>query len=390
MITPIFTLNKTERVNPDLLLIAFPVADDEVLHWWHVADGAVQATDCDSDPLLASQAGGAGQGDANIRMIALMPSHHVSIMAHPAISDANESQMRAAAIIAARAQSLEADRVHIVAAIDESGEPVTAAVGQDILASGLVRLQARNIDPDAIIPAGWLLPTGGEMEANAVSADFGFDRVVRAGNIIAVDDPALRKILFAERAVEPIAGDAFGVMLAGAAEKSDLNFRSGPFVKKTQRAIDAKEKRRLGWMAAGLVILSLAIPLAQLAKYHWAAASADEAALVRAAEIVGEQENPEAAERALDQRLIAENRGNIMFPVPASALYAALQQVPNVSITRMAYGDNGIVSATLSAVRNEDINPALLALQDAGFIITATPRTDATGSAQADITVRAP
>ena len=56
----------------------------------------------------------------------------------------------------------------------------------------------------------------------------------------------------------------------------------------------------------------------------------------------------------------------------------------------MAYGENGIVSATLTAVRNEDINPVLIAMQEAGFIITATPRTDATGSAQADITVRAP
>ena len=106
--------------------------------------------------------------------------------------------------------------------------------------------------------------------------------------------------------------------------------------------------------------------------------------------MVGEQDDPEGAERALDQRLIAENRGNIMFPVPASALYSALQQVPNVSVTRMAYGENGIVAATLSAVRNEDINPALIAIQEAGFIITAVPRTDATGSAQADITVRAP
>jgi general secretion pathway protein L len=154
--------------------------------------------------------------------------------------------------------------------------------------------------------------------------------------------------------------------------------------------MDAKQKRRLGWIAAALVIVSLAIPSVQLAQYHWAASAADEAALANAATIVGEQGNPGSAERALDQRLIAESRGNIMFPIPASALYSALQQVPNVSITRMAYDENGIVSATLSAIRNEDINPALLAMQEAGFIITATPRTDATGSAQADITVRAP
>eukprot|EP01013_Petalomonas_cantuscygni_P023941 TRINITY_DN4547_c0_g3_i3.p1 TRINITY_DN4547_c0_g3~~TRINITY_DN4547_c0_g3_i3.p1 ORF type:complete len:309 (-),score=62.35 TRINITY_DN4547_c0_g3_i3:1395-2321(-) len=308
-------------------------------------------------------------------------------MSHEVISGANERQMLAAATIAAKAQSLESEMVHIVAAIDSAGGVVTASVGRDILSSGLVHLQALNIDPDAIIPSGWLLPVAGD---GAVSADFGFDQVVRADNIIATDDPALREFLFADRAITPITGDAFDAMLVAASEKADLNFRSGPFTKKTQRAMDAKQKRRLGWMAAALVIISLAIPLVQLAQYHWAASAADEAALASAAAVVGEQENPDSAERALDQRLIAENRGNIMFPVPASALYSALQQVPNVSITRMAYGENGIVSATLSAVRNEDINPALLAMQEAGFIITATPRTDATGSAQADITVRAP
>jgi general secretion pathway protein L len=374
-------------VNHNLLLIAFPTTDDEPLFWWHVKVGAVQAWGCDPDPLIASQAYGPDAAQGDVRVVVLVPSHLTSIMGHEAISGANESQALAAATMAAKAQSLESEKVHIVSAIDGAGGVVTASVGRDILSSGLVHLQALNIDPDAIIPSGWLLPVAGD---GSVSADFGFDQVVRAGNIIAIDDPVFRDLLFADLTDKPIIGDDFDAMLVGASDKSDLNFRSGPFAKKTQRTMDAKQKRRLGWISAALVIVSLAIPLVQLAQYHWAASAADEAALADAATVVGEQENPDSAERALDQRLIAENRGNIMFPVPASALFSALQQVPNVSITRMDYGENGIVSATLSAVRNEDINPALLAIQEAGFIITATPRTDATGSAQADITVRAP
>tara|TARA_R110000824_G_scaffold373183_1_gene563445 strand:+ start:1709 stop:2833 length:1125 start_codon:yes stop_codon:yes gene_type:complete len=374
-------------VNQNILLIAFPATADEALYWWHVAEGTVQAWGCDPDPLTASQAYGPDAAQTDVSVIALMPSHLTTIMSHEPISDATQSQALTAATMAAKARSLESENLHIVSTIDGAGDVVTASVGRDILSAGLVRLQALNLDPDAIIASGWLLPVASD---GAVSADFGFDQVVRADNVIAVDDPALREFLFAGQTVTPITGDAFDAMLVGAFEKSDLNFRSGPFAKKTQRAMDAKQKRWLGWMAAALVAVSLAIPLVQLAQYHWAASAADDAALASAASVVGEQENPDSAERALDQRLIAENRGNIMFPVPASALYSALQQVPDVSITRMAYGENGIVSATLSAVRNEDINPALLAMQAAGFIITATPRTDATGSAQADITVRAP
>ncbi len=378
-------------MNPNLLLIAFPAADDEALYWWRVADGAVQAAGCDPDPRVASLGDGPDEAQADIRVVSLVASHLTTIMAHAAISDVTDNQALAAASMTAKANSLDSANLHIVATMidtgDGAGAVVTASVGRDILSAGLVRLQALELDPDEILPSGWLLPGTGD---DAASADFGFDQVVRADNLIAADDPALREILFADQAIVPVTGVAFDAMLAGASEKCDLNFRSGPFAKKTQRAIDAKQKRRLGWMAAALVILSFAIPLVQLAKYHWAASAADEAALASAAPVIGDQENPDSAERALDQRLIAENRGNIMFPVPASALYSALQQVPNVSMTRMAYGENGIVTATLSAVRNEDINPALLALQEAGFVITATPRTDATGSAQADITVRAP
>lgn len=374
-------------MNPNLLLIALPTTDNEALYWWHVADGAVQARGCDPDPPTALHDDGPDETQADARVIALVPSHLTSIMAHEAISGTNESQALAAATMAAKVQSLEGEKVHIVATVDGEGGVVTASVGRDILSAGLVHLRALNIDPEAIIPSGWLLPVIGY---GALSADFGFDQVVRADNIIATDDSVLREFLFADRVITPMTGETFDAMLLGASGKADLNFRSGPFAKKTQRSMDAKQKRWLGWMAAALVVVSLAIPLVQLAQYHWAAGAADEAALASAAAVVGEQENPDSAERALDQRLIAENRGNIMFPVPASALYLALQQVPNVSIIRMSYGENGIVSATLSAVRNEDINPALLALQEAGFIITATPRTDATGSAQADITVRAP
>ena len=373
-------------MNQNLLLTAFPAAEDEALYWWRVGDDVVQQSGCDPDPFAAVR-GGPEEEPLDMSVIALVPSHLTTIMTHEAIENVTDKQARAAAMMAVKAQSLDRDNLHITATIDGMGKVITASIGRDILSAGLVRLQALNLDPDMILPLGWLLPVSGE---GAVSADFGFDQVIRGGNNIGTDEPALREFLFAEQIVMPVAGDALDDLLVGAAGKSDLNFRSGPFAKKVRRAIDSTQKQWLGWMTAALILLSLAIPLVQMAQYHWAANSADEAALASAAAVVGDQESPDRAERALDERLIAENRGNIMFPVPASALYSALQQAPGVTMTRMAYGKDGVVSTTLSAVRNEDINPVLLAVQDAGFLITATPRTDATGSAQADITVRAP
>ena len=130
--------------------------------------------------------------------------------------------------------------------------------------------------------------------------------------------------------------------------------------------------------------------MVQLAKYHWAARNADEAALAAAQPVLGRVDDPETAERQLDEKLIAENRGNVSFSVPASALFSAIQQTPGVAAGPLAYRSDGTVSVELAAVRNEDINPVLITLQKAGFVITATPRTDATGSAKASVTVRAP
>ena len=225
-------------MNPDLLLIAFPAADDEALYWWRVADGAVQGAGCDPDPRAASQTDGPDEAQADIRVVALIASHLTMIMAHEAISDVTDNQALAAASMTAKANSLDSANLHIVATMDDAGAVVTASVGRDILSAGLVRLQALELDPDAIIPSGWLLPGTGD---GAVSADFGFDQVIRADNLIATDDPALREILFADQAIVPVTGDAFDAMLAGASEKCDLNFRSGPFAKKTRRAMDARK-----------------------------------------------------------------------------------------------------------------------------------------------------
>ncbi len=112
--------------------------------------------------------------------------------------------------------------------------------------------------------------------------------------------------------------------------------------------------------------------------------------MVAATQIIGSAENLEVAERRLDEKLLSENLGNNRFTVPASGLFSALQQSPGVSISRLSYGANGLVSVELTAVRNEDINLALIAIQERGYVITATPRQDASGMAKADVTVRVP
>ncbi|QTD55332.1 hypothetical protein [Parasphingorhabdus cellanae] len=376
-------------------ITVFPTAEVQALQWWFVVDGRLEAEGCDVDPLLASGLKLPSVENQPIVHIALMPSALGIVRWHEPLDDLTEQQVLAAACLAAQENSLDVENLHIAGVLDKSGQAATVSVGKDVMASGLLHLKAIGIDPDAIIPLGWLVSP---QENECVEADFGFEKVLRGEHIIAPDEPSLRAHLIGDSKVAVLSKASVEQALidagieAGidAGDHNALNLRSGAFAKKVARYMTAQQKRTLGWLAAAVVIVSLLVPVVQLLKYHWAASEAKAAALAIAEPVIGPVDTIEAADKRLADRLISENRGNIAFSVPASALFSALQQSPAVSIDRISYRKDGTVSATLSGVRNEEINPVLIAIQESGFVITANPRQDATGSAKADVTVRAP
>ncbi|MEM8918367.1 MAG: hypothetical protein AAGE37_05850 [Pseudomonadota bacterium] len=373
-------------MTPHLLVTVFPASEEQALHWWLFEDGYLVQSGCDSDPMLAAGLKLPGNVD-DVRCAAIVPSAMTTVRWHDPVEDATDKQILAAATIAGADDAIAGNPVHVAAALATDGAAATATIDDALLRDGLMRCQELGLDPDVIIPSGWLLQPA---EKELVEADFGFDRVLRRPEMIIPDDPALREFLTGSDTPRMLNEAETLAALARAGDSDQLNLRSGTYAKKQRRSMTAPQRKALVWTVAALLIVSLAIPLVQMAKYYWAAGSADDAALEAATAVLGPVENLEMAERQLDNRLVQENRGNGVFSVPTSALFEALQQTPGVTIDRLSYERAGIVAATLSAVRNEDINPVLLAVQNAGYAITATPRTDATGTAKADITVRAP
>lgn len=370
-----------------LFITVFPAAQDRALQWWLITDGILEAKGRDADPLLAAGLKLPSVENEPVLHIALMPSALGVVRWYEPLDDMTEPQALAAARLAAQENSLDLENLHIAAVPDESGQVATVSVGKDIMASGLSQLKNLGIDPDIIVPAGWLIAP---QEDAVVAADFGFETVLRTERMVAPDEPSFRTHLVGDSQMKNLPEASVDRALVDAADNGTLNLRSGDFAKKVERYLAVEQKRLLGWLAAAAIVISLLIPVVQLVKYHWAASNAEAAALAAAEPVIGAVQNVEEADRLLNQRLIRENRGNIAFSVPASALFSAVQQTQGVSIERMSYRKDGTVSAGLTAVRNEDVNPALIALQNAGFIITATPRKDATGATKADITVRAP
>ncbi|GAB5489393.1 MAG: hypothetical protein Pars2KO_29630 [Parasphingorhabdus sp.] len=349
-------------------------------------DRALIAHGCDQDPLAAAGVSAHENADNPLQIIALISSKEAVVRWHDIPEGATEKQALSAVILEAKTQSLNPDDLHVAAA--QEGEIfTTATLATGTLVSGLTHLQSLGIDPDCIVPAGFLL---GGLEGRTVAADFGFDQVLRGPRLIAVDEPLVRNHLVSSASVENLSQVEMESAITSVSASMGPNLRTGQFVKKTKRQLSAEQKKMLIWLVAALLLTSIAIPLVQLYKYHSSADEADEAAMAAATKVIGPAEDLAVAEQQLDEKLLAENLGNNRFTVPASSLFSALQQVPGVSISRISYGGNGLLSVELTAVRNEDINPALIVIQDQGYAVTATPRRDASGLAKADVTVRLP
>lgn len=369
-----------------IFLISFPQEEDQALHWWSVEDGVINAQGCDQDPITASGVLPSEDTDSPMKIIALVPSIQSVVRWHDIPEGTTEKQALTAAILEAKTQSLNPDDLHIAAAQDDA-LVTTMALATEQLASGLAYLQSLGLDPDVITSAGFLLSAA---DTQTVAADFGFDRLLRGSKLIAADEPLVRNHLLPAATVEELQQPDLDAAIASASLSTSPNLRTEQFAKKTKRQMSSAQKKTLVWLVSALLLVSIAIPVLQLYKYHSAASAADEAAMAAATKVIGTVENLEVAEQQLDQKLLAENLGNNRFTIPAAGLFSALQQVPGVSISRISYGDNGLMSVELIAVRNEDINPALITIQDQGYVITATPRQDASGFAKADVTVRVP
>lgn len=372
--------------NRDGLIVALPLGDGEALHWWRVADGAIVDAGQDAN---VRDAAGLPSVEAGERVMALVPADlaAVSTQNHPGLAP---RQAEAAARIAAIAHAIGGDAdTHAATAYvegDEAGAVTVATIARSRLAAGLAALQAQGIDPDIVLPVGLLLPSG-----DPVSATIGAEPVVRAIGRCWPDEPALTALLLPDTPPMRLPEAEVAALLEAGFAAPALNLRSGAFAKARPRSsMSARQKRILAIMVAAVVLLPLLIALIWLARLNLAASSADERALASARAVVGQASDVGDAERKLDARLSASGRGGAQLGVVTAALERAMQAAPGTSVRTLGWRADGTLSTTLQAPRVEDLNAVLIALQTAGWRVTANPRQESSGQSVADITVRAP
>lgn len=364
------------------LVVMLPQVVDEVLHWWLIAGDAVAARGQDSDVVAAS---GWNGEDAGGPVMALVPVGLTAI-AWREFTGLSAAQALGAARLEQAGCSIGADdSVHVVAAeacVD--GDRVTAmtvTIGNHVLAGGLALLQRQGIEPDVVIPTALLVPPPDD---GALVIRLGSEGWIRADRLAIPDEQPLTDILLGPRAVVAVDESAAEAALCRAFAAPSLNLRSGKFARRRRFRVAPVEVRLIVGLGMTLLLVTLAIALAYLARYHFTARAYDD----RAAEALATADLPVdlvAGETRLDARLLAQPGTSRGVTGVAAALFTAVRAVPDARIARMSRNPDGSVTTALDGTNNAALMTIAAALQRAGYVVSAQP-----GSAGIELQVDVP
>jgi general secretion pathway protein L len=302
------------------------------------------------------------------------------------LPDLEPRQAEGVAKLNAAAQSL--GPVHAVARHITDDVVVTATISPATLAYGITRLLERGLNPDIVIPAGLAIDANPD---HLVKAQFDGLTVLRGATFAIPDEAVFRNLLLGDMVVEEIDTPMVQAMLLTASERPLLNLREGAFAKREQMIwLTAAQRKWLFRLLGTLVAATLLLGIVTIAKY-WSATGAENDRALAAAQTIDPSiqdiDQAEAQlERALQQKGLAKGR----FTPLAAGLWRAVKAAPNLSVRDLRYGADGILTVVLAAPNSDSINKALIAIQQDGYRVTATPRQDATGATLVDLTMRMP
>lgn len=364
------------------LIVALPESEGGEPLWMRAVDGAVVQTGAGANWLAACGLTALPDGCVVMLVLpaALTALHWVS---HP---DLPVRQARAAARLAVLAGSV-AGADNLFAAPDENDDParphIVAVVGRADLQHWLLWAQHHGLDPEILVPAALLLPAP---DTGFVRGIVGGVEVLRGVDLALSGDMAL-PALIGEAAVRNVPADVVNTQAIAALNAPPLNLRQGEFGKRVRRTMDRQVVQRMAVWIGLILLASLLIALIGIARQHLEASRLDAESLALARTVLPNATDAAQAEAQMDTQLAGRGVGGYAFTAPTAGLFTAMQGTSGVAITAVSRDPDGMLRATLAAAKAEDINSVLVALQAAGFTITATSSQDPGGRTLADITV---
>ncbi len=350
-------------------LLLFVAADDRLESWWLVREGEVEKGIAD-DPLPLELAE---------RIVAVAPAGAMTIHVAELGTLATAQARTAARLLVADTSVVPIETQHVAVGEPDGSDRTVAVIGKGRMHAWLDSLQARGIDPDAVLAAPLLIP---RPEAGFVRAVIGGETVLRGRSAAFAEEPGLTELLVGDAPVDDLDPEA-AILSALAAPELDL--RQGEFAKRRRFRVDWRHVRRLALLGGALAAVTLLIALVQIVRYGFAAD-----ALNAEAQAVARSAVPDAggdAVAALQARLASRRGGGLGFTTTAGAVLAAVQAVPNVELAGLSFENDGMLRATILAPGPAEAEALRARIRSTGLTIEATPFTQESGRIRGEFRV---
>ena len=376
----------TERLVIALPALVEPGRADA--HWWRVADGAVIEAGAGTGWLAHAVP---SNGTPGLPLVALAPAALARLVFGEPVGS-TERQVAAVARSAALEDSLAAPQtLHAVSAVELLGKgegrerrrTVTAVVANSAMLEWLEWLKGHGADSEAIVPAGLLLPHGDRW----IAATVGAEPIAGRGDLVFPHEPAITAALVGAEEVEELTTAEVERRLALLAEVPPLNLRTGPFARRRLFLLDWARVRELAALAATVPLIGLFIVLVTIIRLNADSDRLDAEAAALASRALARPVTIETAGSEVEARLAGGVGSDSPF-TPVAALYQQLQLTPGAAASTLSWQANGTLAASLATPRADELNRILIALQGAGYKVTAVPRQGPDGRTAADVTIR--
>ncbi len=351
-------------------LLLFIAPDDRLDSWWWVAAEGIERGVADQ-PLPEA---------LPTRVVAVAPAGSMTIHVAELGTLATQQARTAARLLVAETSVVPIETQHVAVGEADGGDRTVAVIGKGRMNAWLDALQARRLDPEAILPAALLLPRPAQ---GFVRAAIGGETVLRGRSAAFADESGLTELLVGDAPVEDF--DPEPTILA-ALDAPELDLRQGEFAKRRRFRIDWSHARRLALLGGAVAAATLLIAVVQTLRYGFAAD-----ALEAEAQAVARAAVPDAsgdAVAALQARLAGRRGGGLGFTATSGAMLSAIQAVPNVELAALSFESDGMLRATVLAPGPAEAEALRGRIRAAGLTVDATPFTQEAGRIRGEFRVR--
>jgi general secretion pathway protein L len=357
-------------------LLLFLARGGGIEGWIRIAEGGIAARGAGLD---------GSEAHRGAPVVAVAPGEEVTLRwmeLPPGLSPAQAAG--AARLMSAELSAQPLDELHVAAGreAEEGGARCVGLVPMAAMRGWLDEVEAAGFEAERLVPETLLLAAPPEGFA---TRDSGPLRLYRAlGEAFAVE-PALGELLLAGRRSTAVDGDDG---LVEALAEAPLDLRQGPFARRRDWRVAPARARRLALLAAALLLASLAVQLAAIARYSFAADAAEAEIGRVAAEALPRSPGVADPEGALTERLAELRGGGAGFGATAAALFEAVKATPNVELSALAFAPDGTLRTTVQADSPAALDALRQRVEAAGFAAEAGAPRSGGGRRIADIVVR--